>query len=83
MAAKLILSDAWSSKAPEASVIESPALRAEAEPSAFEPIPNALILIADDQLDALATIFLQSPLRKAMTFEAYLVIKGYARGVGF
>jgi len=50
-------------------------------PSTFEPIPNTVILIADEQLDALGTIFCSSPLRRSMTFEAYLFIKGYGSRV--
>jgi hypothetical protein len=42
---------------------------------AFEPIPDTVILIADEQLEALGTIFCSSPLRGSMTFEAYLFVK--------
>ena len=80
--AKLIHSTAWNAKTVEPSPIDSHEPTATKQ-AAFEPIADALILIADDQLEALGTIFCSSPLRKAMTFEAYLVIKGYARGAGF
>ena len=40
---------------------------------------DSLILLSDEQLDALGTIFCMSPLRKSMTFEAYLVVRGFAR----
>ena len=48
-------------------------------PAGFSPLEDVLIVLPDDQLDALGTIFSSSPLRKAMTFEAYLVTKGFAR----
>jgi hypothetical protein len=47
----------------------------------FEPLSDALIVMPDEQLEALGSIFAMSPLRKAMTFEGYLVVKGYARGI--
>ncbi len=51
---------------------------AVASATEFAPLGYAIV-IPDEQLDALGTIFSSSPLRKAMTFEAYLVAKGFAR----
>jgi len=47
--------------------------------SAFSPIDGMLVVMPDEQLDALGTIFASSPLRKAMTFEGYLAAKGFGR----
>jgi hypothetical protein len=47
--------------------------------SLFNPIDGILVVMPDEQLDALCTIFASSPLRKAMTFEGYLVAKGFGR----
>ena len=47
----------------------------------FELLEEALIVLPDEQLEALGSIFAMSPLRRAMTFEGYLVVKGYARGL--
>jgi hypothetical protein len=44
---------------------------------AFSPIEGISVVLPDEQLDALGTIFASSPLRKAMTFEGYLVAKGF------
>ena len=40
-------------------------------------LDQIVLMIPDDQLDALGTLFAASPLRRAMTFEGYLVVKGY------
>jgi hypothetical protein len=45
--------------------------------SRFEPLSGVVLRIPDEQLDALGTLFSASPLRKAMTFEGYLFVKGY------
>jgi hypothetical protein len=42
-----------------------------------EALEQIVLMIPDEQLDALGTLFAASPLRKAMTFEGYLVVKGY------
>jgi len=42
-----------------------------------EALHQIVLMIPDDQLEALGTLFAASPLRKAMTFEGYLVVKGY------
>ena len=44
-------------------------------------IDSIVIMISDGQLDALAPTFLMSPLRQAMTFEAYLAVKGFGHDV--
>ena len=46
---------------------------------AFSAIDGILVVLPDEQLDALGTIFASSPLRKAMTFEGYLVAKGFGK----
>lgn len=48
---------------------------------AFQPLEDLFIVISDDQLEALAALFRMSPLRRAMTFEAYLAVKGYGRRI--
>jgi hypothetical protein len=48
---------------------------------AFSPIEGVLVVLPDEQLDALGTIFASSPLRKAMTFEGYLIVKGFGQPV--
>ena len=45
----------------------------------FEPLSGVTLWIPDEQLEALGTLFSASPLRKAMTFEGYLVVKGFGR----
>ena len=47
----------------------------------FGAIDDMLIVIGDMELDAFAQLFSISPLRHAMTFEAYLATKGFARMV--
>jgi len=42
-----------------------------------EPLHQIVVMIPDEQLDALGRLFSASPLRKAMTFEGYLVVKGF------
>ena len=42
-----------------------------------EALEHIVLMIPDEQLDALGTLFAASPLRKAMTFEGYLIVKGY------
>ena len=39
-----------------------------------------LVRMPDEQLDALGTIFCASPLRRVMTFEGYLVARGFCYG---
>jgi hypothetical protein len=48
---------------------------------AFSPIEGVLVVLPDEQLDALGTIFASSPLRKAMTFEGYLIVKGFGQAL--
>lgn len=43
----------------------------------FAGLEHMVVMIPDEQLDALGRIFCASPLRKAMTFEGYLVAKGF------
>jgi hypothetical protein len=42
-----------------------------------ESLDQIVLMIPDEQLEAMGTLFAASPLRKAMTFEGYLVVKGY------
>ncbi len=58
----------------------TPVLAAELAPmpaGQLGPLDGLTIMIPDEQLEALGTIFAASPLRKAMTFEGYLVVKGF------
>jgi hypothetical protein len=48
---------------------------------AFSAIEGILVVLPDEQLDALGTIFASSPLRKAMTFEGYLIAKGFGQPI--
>lgn len=43
----------------------------------FGPLEDNVIFIGDGELEALGSIFCKSPLRRAMTFEGYLAVKGY------
>ncbi len=52
-----------------------------AEPPSFAPIESLLIVVSDEHLDALGALFCMSPARKAMTFEAYLAVRGFGREV--
>ena len=45
----------------------------------FGALEGVLVRMPDEQLEALGAIFCASPLRRVMTFEGYLV----ARGFGF
>jgi hypothetical protein len=50
-------------------------------PPSLRPIEELLVVIDDADLEALATVFAMSPVRQAMTFEAYLAVKGFARSI--
>jgi hypothetical protein len=50
-------------------------------PPSLRPIEELLVVIDDVELEALAKVFTMSPLRQAMTFEAYLAVKGFARSI--
>jgi hypothetical protein len=43
----------------------------------FAPIDDLVILIGDEQLEALGALFCMNPVRRAMTFEAYLAVRGF------
>lgn len=59
---------------------ESPSVNASQDPlPAFRPIDSIVVVIDDRELETLGTLFAMSPLRHAMTFEAYLATRGYAR----
>lgn len=45
----------------------------------FVALDGVLLVLPDEQLDALGTIFASSPLRRAMTFEGYLIVKGFGQ----
>jgi hypothetical protein len=47
----------------------------------LRPIDELLVVVDDAELEALAKVFTMSPVRRAMTFEAYLAVKGFARSV--
>ncbi len=40
-------------------------------------LAGVIVRMPDEQLDALGTIFSASPLRRVMTFEGYLVARGF------
>jgi hypothetical protein len=44
-------------------------------------LEGVIVRMPDEQLDALGTIFSASPLRRVMTFEGYLVARGFGYGV--
>ena len=44
-------------------------------------LEGVIVRMPDEQLDALGTIFCASPLRRVMTFEGYLVARGFGYGV--
>lgn len=50
-----------------------------AEPPSFAPIDGILIVLSDEHIEALGALFCMNPARKAMTFEAYLAVRGFAR----
>ncbi len=55
-----------------------PAIGGDSGP-ALQPLAgDALIVVPDQQLEALGALFQMSPLRSVMTFEAYLIMKGFA-----
>jgi hypothetical protein len=44
------------------------------------PRPKEILVVIDDaELEVLAKAFAMSPVRQAMTFEAYLAVKGLAQ----
>ncbi len=45
----------------------------------FGALSQFVVMIPDEQLEALGAIFSASPLRGAMTFEGYLIAKGYGQ----
>ena len=47
----------------------------------FGALEGFIVTIPDEQLDALGSIFAASPLRRAMTFEGYLIAKGFGHAV--
>jgi hypothetical protein len=46
-------------------------------PLEFGALEGVLVRMPDEQLDALGAIFCASPLRRVMTFEGYLVVRGF------
>ena len=44
-------------------------------------LEGIIVRMPDEQLEALGTIFCASPLRRVMTFEGYLVARGFAYGI--
>ena len=56
------------------------ARRESVEPR-FGPIDDLLIVIGDKELEAFAQLFAKSSLKRGMTFEAYLAVKGFGRSV--
>jgi hypothetical protein len=58
---------------------DDPASDAATGPVTLGPLEDVLIVLSDEQLDAMAATFRMNPARKAMTFEAYLTVRGFAR----
>lgn len=79
----------WSSKTQQGKqkpatvpgALEAPSTPSPPAPE-FTAIDGILLVLPDEQLEALGTIFASSPLRKAMTFEGYLVVKGFGQPLG-
>jgi hypothetical protein len=76
----------WGAKPALASREKAPtAAELEPNPPGFGlevgPLEEYVVMISDDQLDALGAIFYASPLRRAMTFEGYLIAKGFGHPV--
>jgi len=44
-------------------------------------LEGVIVRLPDEQLDALGAIFCASPLHRVMTFEGYLVARGFGYGV--
>jgi hypothetical protein len=44
-------------------------------------LDGVIVRMPDEQLEALGTIFCASPLRRVMTFEGYLVARGFGYGL--
>jgi hypothetical protein len=44
-------------------------------------LDGVIVRMPDEQLEALGTIFCASPLRRVMTFEGYLVARGFGYGI--
>jgi len=62
---------------------ESPTASTREYPQpALRPIEGIIVVIDDRELDTLGKLFAISPLRHAMTFEAYVAMRGYARASG-
>ncbi len=47
----------------------------------FGALDGVVIMLPDEQLEAFGKIFCSSPLRRAMTFEGYLIAKGFGQGL--
>ena len=59
---------------------ESPsAAEVRGEVPSFAPLDEVVIVLSDEHLEALAAAFLMNPARRAMTFEAYVAARGFAR----
>lgn len=73
----------WSGR-PNPAPTKEPAqvsVAAVSERSGFGAIEEFIVMIPDEQLEALGAIFASSPLRRAMTFEGYLIAKGFGEPV--
>jgi hypothetical protein len=71
----------WSGKAVSAREDSSALDAVRAEEPRLQPLDELIVVLGDEQLEALAAAFLMHPARKAMTFEAYLAVRGFARRV--
>ena len=50
-------------------------------PASLRPIEEILVVIDDEELEALAKVFAMSPVKRAMTFEVFLAVEGFARSI--
>ena len=58
---------------------EVPAADVRLDVPSFAPLDDLVIVLSDEHLEALAAAFLMNPARRAMTFEAYVAARGFAR----
>jgi hypothetical protein len=74
----------WSNRQSPAPVKEpaQASVASVVERSEFGAIEEFIVMIPDEQLEALGAIFASSPLRRAMTFEGYLIAKGFGQPLG-
>ena len=76
---KAMLLSSPSRETPASDVVD---VRGDAYSFPPSPRPKEILVVIDDaELEVLAKAFAMSPVRQAMTFEAYLAVKGFARSI--